>query len=91
MTEPERVRAHVFLCMLGYYLEWHMRQSLAPMLYDDDDKGAAEALRTSVVAKAFDLLGVEFDAALARDNHFASHFHCRARRFLFGESRPARS
>jgi len=49
---PERVRAHVFLCMLGYYLEWHMRQRLAPMLYDDDDKEAAEALRASVVAKA---------------------------------------
>jgi hypothetical protein len=48
----ERVRAHVFLCMLGYYLEWHMRQRLAPMLYDDDDKEAAEALRKSVVAKA---------------------------------------
>ena len=49
---PERVRAHVFLCMLGYYLEWHMRQRLAPMLYDDDDKETAEALRSSVVAKA---------------------------------------
>ena len=49
---PERVRAHVFLCMLGYYLEWHMRQRLAPMLYDDDDKETAEALRPSVVAKA---------------------------------------
>ena len=49
---PDRVRAHVFLCMLGYYLEWHMRQRLAPMLYDDADKQAAEALRASVVAKA---------------------------------------
>ena len=49
---PDRVRAHVFLCMLGYYLEWHMRQRLALMLYDDDDKQAAEALRASVVAKA---------------------------------------
>jgi hypothetical protein len=48
----ERVRAHVFLCMLAYYLEWHMRQRLAPLLYDDTDKPAAEALRTSVVAKA---------------------------------------
>ena len=48
----DRVRAHVFLCMLGYYLEWHMRQRLAPMLYDDDDKQTAEALRASVVAKA---------------------------------------
>ena len=48
----DRVRAHVFLCMLGYYLEWHMRQRLAPMLYDDADKQAADALRASVVAKA---------------------------------------
>ncbi len=47
-----RVRAHVFLCMLAYYLEWHMRQYLAPMLYDDTDKPAAEALRGSVVASA---------------------------------------
>src|SRR6201998_4086379 len=48
----DRVRAHVFLCMLAYYLEWHMRQHLAPMLYDDTDKDAAEAQRSSVVAKA---------------------------------------
>jgi transposase len=47
-----RVRAHVCLCMLAYHVEWHMRQRLAPMLYDDADKEAAEALRTSVVAKA---------------------------------------
>lgn len=48
----DRVRAHVFLCMLAYYLEWHMRQRLAPMLFDDTDKEAADALRTSVVAQA---------------------------------------
>jgi Transposase DDE domain len=48
----DRVRAHVFLCMLAYYLEWHMRHSLAPMLFEDTDKQAAEALRTSVVAPA---------------------------------------
>jgi hypothetical protein len=48
----DRVRAHVFLCMLAYYLEWHMRQLLAPILYDDTDKDAAEAQRASVVAKA---------------------------------------
>jgi len=47
-----RVRAHVLLCMLAYYLEWHMRQCLAPMLFDDTDKEAAEALRSSVVAQA---------------------------------------
>ena len=48
----DRVRAHVFLCMLAYYVEWHMRARLAPMLYEDDDKAAAEALRESPVAKA---------------------------------------
>ena len=48
----DRVRAHVFLCMLAYYLEWHMRQRLAPMLFDDTDKAAAEAIRSSVVATA---------------------------------------
>jgi transposase len=47
-----RVRAHVFLCMLAYYLEWHMRRCLAPMLFDDTDKDEAEALRSSVVAQA---------------------------------------
>jgi hypothetical protein len=50
-TAP-RVRAHVLLCMLAYYLEWHMRQPLAPMLFDDHDRAAAEAARTSPVAKA---------------------------------------
>jgi transposase len=47
-----RVRAHVFLCMLAYYLEWHMRQRLAPMLFDDTDPDEAEARRRSVVAQA---------------------------------------
>jgi hypothetical protein len=48
----DRVRAQVLLCMLASYLKWHMRQSLAPMLFEDADKQAAEALRTSVVAPA---------------------------------------
>src|SRR4051794_2509775 len=47
-----RVRAHVFLCMLAYYLEWHMRQRLAPMLFDDTDPEEAEARRRSMVAQA---------------------------------------
>jgi len=47
-----RVWAHVFLCMLAYYVEWHMRQALAPLLFDDDDKAAGEARRSSVVAPA---------------------------------------
>ena len=47
-----RVRAHVFLCMLAYYVEWHMRRALAPLLFDDDDPAAAEAARSSPVAPA---------------------------------------
>ena len=48
----ERVRAHVLLCMLAYYVEWHMRQRLRPMLFDDEDREGAEAVRTSIVAPA---------------------------------------
>jgi transposase len=48
----DRVRAHVFLCMLAYYLEWHMRQKLAPMLFDDTEREEAKAQRSSVVAQA---------------------------------------
>jgi transposase len=47
-----RVRTHIFLCVLAYYVEWHMRRSLAPMLFDDADPAAGEALRSSVVAPA---------------------------------------
>lgn len=47
-----RVRAHVFLCMLAYYVEWHMRQCLRTVLFDEEDKEEAESLRDSVVSKA---------------------------------------
>jgi hypothetical protein len=50
--KADRVRAHVFLCMLAYYVEWHMRQALAPMLFDDHDKKAGARLRESIVAPA---------------------------------------
>jgi hypothetical protein len=32
----DHVRAHLFLCMLAYYVEWHMRKALAPLLFDDE-------------------------------------------------------
>ena len=50
-TAP-RVRAHVLLCMLAYYLQWHMRRSLASMLFDEPDPAARAAQRISPVAKA---------------------------------------
>jgi transposase len=49
---PERVRAHVFLCMLAYYVEWHMRQKLAPILFTDEEPEVGQAQRASIVAPA---------------------------------------
>ena len=48
----DRVRAHVFLRMLSYYITWHMQARLAPVLFTDDDKPAAQAARSSPVAPA---------------------------------------
>ena len=48
----KRVRAHVFLCALAYYVEWHMRRNLQPILFEDEDKAAAEESRRSIVAPA---------------------------------------
>lgn len=48
----DRVRSHVFLCMLAYYVEWHMRGSLAPILFQDAEPEAGRALRKSEVAPA---------------------------------------
>ena len=47
-----RVRAHILLCMLAYYLEWHMRQALRPLLFADEEPEAGETLRLSIVAPA---------------------------------------
>ena len=46
----DRIRAHVFLCMLAYYVEWHLRKKLQEVLYDDDDRESAQVSRKSVVS-----------------------------------------
>ena len=48
----DRICGHVFLCMLAYHVEWHMRQRLAPILFDDHQRAEAEQSRESVVAPA---------------------------------------
>jgi hypothetical protein len=58
----QRVRAHVMLCMLAYYVEWHMRESLKPMLFDDEFIEQAHAARLSPVNKA-----LRSDHAKAKD------------------------
>jgi transposase len=34
---PERVRAHILLCLLAYYVEWHLRQAWEPLLFEDEE------------------------------------------------------
>ena len=48
----DRVRAHMFLRMLSYYISWHMKQALAPILFYDNDKPGAAAKRADPVATA---------------------------------------
>lgn len=50
--DEDRVRSHIFLCMLAYYVEWHMRRSLAPLLFQDHEPAEGEKLRASPVAPA---------------------------------------
>lgn len=57
-----RVRGHVFLCALAYYIEWHMREALKPLLFDDEQKVEAENDRASIVAPA-----VRSESAKAKD------------------------
>jgi hypothetical protein len=48
----ERVRTHVFLCMLAYYVEWHLRKAWAPLLFAEDDRADAARRRGSPVKPA---------------------------------------
>jgi transposase len=50
--KDDRIRAHVFLCMLAYYVEWHMRGALSELLFEDHEREAAEGARKSIVAPA---------------------------------------
>jgi len=64
--KADRVRAHVLLCMLAYYVEWHMRKALAPLLFHDEDPVAARAGRSSPVAPAHRSSGAEAKARRKR-------------------------
>ena len=48
----DRIRAHVFICMLAYYVEWHMREKWRSVLFADDDQESAAAARESIVSPA---------------------------------------
>src|SRR6476620_3071573 len=71
---PSLVRANVRLCMPAYHLEWHMRQALRPILFEDHDKSNAQAARTSIVAKAERSAAADRKAATKRtDDGFTVH------------------
>ena len=48
--QEKRVRAHILLCVLAYYVEWHMRQALAPLLFDDEELADNRITRDPVAA-----------------------------------------
>jgi hypothetical protein len=65
--------------LIAYHLEWHMRQALAPILFDDHDHAAVEASRTSPVAKAEPLPAAERKARkkCTDDGHPVHSFRAR--------------
>ena len=65
----ERVRAHVFLCMLAYYVEWHMRRAWAPLLFAEDDPEDAAHRRASPVRPSVPSHSAERKATTKRTAH----------------------
>lgn len=65
----ERVRAHVFVCMLAYYVEWHMRRAWAPLLFAEDDPEDAERRRASPVRPSEPSESAERKATTKRTVH----------------------
>jgi len=61
-----RVRAHVFLCMLAYYVEWHLREALKPLLHDDEDLATRRDQRANPVMPTPRSEGVSAKAARHR-------------------------
>ncbi len=59
----DRVRAHVLVCLLAYYVEWHLRQRLRPLLFDDEQPGEE---RPSPVAPAERSAGAQAKARRKR-------------------------
>jgi hypothetical protein len=74
--KDDRIRAHVFLCMLAYYVEWHMRRALAPLSFKDHDRAAAEAARASIVRQA-----PRSEAAVSKDRTHQTHDGLRVQSF----------
>jgi len=68
----DRVRAHILLCMLAYYVEWHMREAWAPLMFADPDQ-AAKATRDPVAAAVRSELALEKLASRKVDDGSPAH------------------
>ena len=48
LRDPDQVKAHIFICVLAYYVEWHLRQAWAPLLYADEELNTTRQTRDPV-------------------------------------------
>lgn len=70
----KRVRAHIFLCMLAYYVEWHMREALRPMLFCDEDQDAKKTRDPVAPAKRSEAALKKAHSKLLEDGTAAHSF-----------------
>ena len=87
----DHVRSHIFICTLAYYVEWHMRRVLAPLLFDDEDldilrktrhpvkpaKSSASATRKKIVKQTSDGLAVHSFKTLLAELSTLNRNKCR--------------
>ncbi len=71
----ERVRAHIFLCMLAYYVEWHMREAWRELMFADTDQ-QAKATRDPVAPAVRSAAALTKLARLTLDDGTPAHSFC---------------
>ncbi len=77
------MRAHIFLCMLAYYVEWHMRRALAPLLFEDEELDVLRYTRDPVAKAETSESAKRKKARLTTEDGFPVHsFSSRSWRFF---------
>ena len=71
--DDPRVRAHLFLCVLAYYVEWHMRRALGTVLFDDEELPANRETRDAVAKAKPSQSAMRKKSKLATSDGFAVH------------------
>jgi transposase len=72
--KPERVVAHIFLCMLAYYVEWHMREAWRPLMFSDEDQAAKETRDPVAPARRSKAALAKIAARRTGDGHLVHDF-----------------